>query len=521
NYQAYIVHSANSTPLDTTADFTFRIFDAPTGGTELWNETQNSVQVVNGILDTRLGVNNPLPADIFYSGNVLWLQVEMGTEVFSPRKPLVSVAQAFHALRADTAEVALNASPAPDTVLFAYHSDSAKHSVYADTADYARNVPSPGNYIQNQHTSVQSPGAFWINDSATVGVTTGQYARLNSTDHAIFGQSSPVSYGWVGSKSDSVGVYGLGYYAGVKGASSNGTTYGELGKRVSGLTSCPVGVYGYTENRGGIGAYAYSKYDIAVEGVSDSGTRVVDLGDTMGVYGKSRADGNFGILGSYSHKAGVFGVSTHKFGVYGYVYGTDTGSAAVVARRDSSSKTWAKLSCYSPSIDRTMPYFGILAAADTLNLNGWAGYFIGPVYVTGGLYTRDLYVSGIKSNLLKLDDGRWVIVQATESPYAEYTLRGRARLVNGEATVRFEDPYPEIISDKVPVDVIITPIGSPTTIYVVKADRHGFTVKAKPGDPDCEFTWMAIGRRKGYENKPDYDAITREVGKKVESTRVR
>ncbi|MEO0210588.1 MAG: hypothetical protein ABIN66_01890, partial [candidate division WOR-3 bacterium] len=139
NYQAYITHSSDTTPLDTTANFTFRIYDASSGGNLLWTENQSDVPVIKGILDTRLGINNPLPPTIFYTGQTLWLEVVMGTETFSPRKALVSVGQAFHAQR-------------------------------ADTADYLAGGGS-GNYIQNQHASMQSPGAFWIADSATVGNT--------------------------------------------------------------------------------------------------------------------------------------------------------------------------------------------------------------------------------------------------------------------------------------------------------------------------------------------------------------
>ena len=330
NYQAYMTHRADTTALDTVADFTFRIYDAPTGGNLLWSENQSSVPVVRGILDTRLGINTPLPPAIFYPGQTLWLEVAMGAEIFSPRKPIVSVGQAFHAQRADTASVALNIPPAPDTVLFAWHSDTAKysleghHTIYSDTADYARNVPSPGNYIQNQHASAQTPGSFWIGDSATVGNPSGKYARLNSGNYAVYGWYSTVTYGYIGSADYGVygqhdmsnygilgysgrGVYGHGDVSGIYGWGPFSGVYGE---------SEMYGVYGGGSR---IGVYGYvntSDADTGVKGEATGG------GSDIGVYGK----GTYGVYGWYdannygylaSSGYGVYGHGGNGVGVYG------------------------------------------------------------------------------------------------------------------------------------------------------------------------------------------------------------
>ncbi|MEO0158492.1 MAG: hypothetical protein ABIM59_07170, partial [candidate division WOR-3 bacterium] len=208
NYQAYITHKSDTTPLDTTANFTFRIYNAPSGGNLLWTENQSDVPVIKGILDTRLGINNPLPPTIFYTGQTLWLEVVMGTETFSPRKALVSAGQAFHAQR-------------------------------ADTADYLAGGGS-GNYIQNQHASMQSPGAFWIADSATVGNTAGKYARLNHGNYGVYGQYNTSRYGYMGGSL--YGAYGqfdasnYGYLGGNGvGAYGIGSTSGVYGQSISGI----------------------------------------------------------------------------------------------------------------------------------------------------------------------------------------------------------------------------------------------------------------------------------------------
>jgi len=303
NYQAYITHAGDTTALDTTANFTFRIYDAPSGGNLLWTENQSSVQVIQGILDTRLGINTPLPPTIFYTGQTLWLEVVMGTETFSPRKALVSVGQAFHAQRADTADYAISGGS--------------------------------GDYIQNQIASAQTAD-FWINGIGRAGNTSGKYGELNNSSYGVYGQYNASNYGYLGG--GSYGVYGhydsntYGYIAannmGVYGQSSRTGVYGYVSSAdadtgVKGLATGggnDIGVYG----EGYIGAYG-----------NGSNYGVYGQGNTYGVYG-CRGDSTYGILGYvgagndsmgvYAHGAhhGVYGRSNYC-GVYGQgnIYGVE------------------------------------------------------------------------------------------------------------------------------------------------------------------------------------------------------
>jgi hypothetical protein len=47
--------------------------------------------------------------------------------------------------------------------------------------------------------------------------------------------------------------------------------------------------------------------------------------------------------------------------------------------------------------------------------------------------------------------------------------------------------------------ITATPNGSWSGLYVTESSTEGFTVKSGAGDPDAQFDWIAIGRRKGYE----------------------
>jgi len=63
--------------------------------------------------------------------------------------------------------------------------------------------------------------------------------------------------------------------------------------------------------------------------------------------------------------------------------------------------------------------------------------------------------------------------------------------------------------------VIVTPVGSWSGIYVTEVDSSGFRVRSETGDPSCEFNWIAIGRRKNFEQRP---VLTPELKKAMEKT---
>jgi hypothetical protein len=105
NYQGYLVDSSDSSAVTGTVEITFRLFAAPLpGGDELWSEVHSFVEVDNGLFSALLGYVTPFPAGLF-DGSPLWLQVEVGGDVFLPRKPLVSVPYSY---RTNSAEMLLD-----------------------------------------------------------------------------------------------------------------------------------------------------------------------------------------------------------------------------------------------------------------------------------------------------------------------------------------------------------------------------------------------------------------------------
>jgi hypothetical protein len=71
----------------------------------------------------------------------------------------------------------------------------------------------------------------------------------------------------------------------------------------------------------------------------------------------------------------------------------------------------------------------------------------------------------------------------------------------GEAKVYFDYSFTAIVSDKVPLKVLITPTTNTIRgqLYVERKSVYGFVVKELNGMSDGKFDWLVIARRKGYE----------------------
>jgi hypothetical protein len=98
NYQGMLTDNSG-TPLTGSYSLTFKIWTDTTGGSSLWTETQNGVQVQNGLFNVILGrlTTLNLPFDQQY-----WLEVGVGAETM-PRIRFISVGYAYRAAIADSA----------------------------------------------------------------------------------------------------------------------------------------------------------------------------------------------------------------------------------------------------------------------------------------------------------------------------------------------------------------------------------------------------------------------------------
>jgi hypothetical protein len=98
-YQGQLNQS--NAPLDAAADLEFRLFDAPSGGTQVGNTALvNNVNVVDGLFTASVDCGSSP-----FNGNQRWLQVAVrspaGSGIFttlSPRQPMTAVPYALYAL---------------------------------------------------------------------------------------------------------------------------------------------------------------------------------------------------------------------------------------------------------------------------------------------------------------------------------------------------------------------------------------------------------------------------------------
>jgi len=101
NYQGVLTDDVGVVVSDGTYSMTFRIYDVPSGGSPLWEETFDVI-VSKGIFNTILGYTTPIDLS-FDEPLYLGLAVEGGAEL-SPRRLFVTNAHAFSALSVFGAE---------------------------------------------------------------------------------------------------------------------------------------------------------------------------------------------------------------------------------------------------------------------------------------------------------------------------------------------------------------------------------------------------------------------------------
>src|SRR5882762_3781270 len=96
NFQGYLTDQS-SAAIDGTRDMKFSLFDAVTGGNELWFEDKTGVIITKGLYNVILGDTKPidLPFDKIY-----FLQIKVGTEVLLPRITLTSNAYSINSINA-------------------------------------------------------------------------------------------------------------------------------------------------------------------------------------------------------------------------------------------------------------------------------------------------------------------------------------------------------------------------------------------------------------------------------------
>ncbi len=112
----------------------------------------------------------------------------------------------------------------------------------------------------------------------------------------------------------------------------------------------------------------------------------------------------------------------------------------------------------------------------------------------------NLSVTGTKSSVATLKDGRRVLLYAIESPKNWFEDFGTGQLTNGEAWVPLEGVFAETVNTGVGYHVFLTPNGDCKGLYVAERRADGFIVRELGrGRSNVSFDYRIVAPRRGFE----------------------
>jgi len=101
NYQVMLTDDVDQPLADQSVAMVFTIYDAESGGTALWTETQSPTTNSIGVVSVILGSATPIGFDF---DQPMWLEVEVNSETLSPRRAFTASPYAGHAAGSDDSE---------------------------------------------------------------------------------------------------------------------------------------------------------------------------------------------------------------------------------------------------------------------------------------------------------------------------------------------------------------------------------------------------------------------------------
>ncbi len=169
----------------------------------------------------------------------------------------------------------------------------------------------------------------------------------------------------------------------------------------------------------------------------------------------------------------------------------------------------------TPSADIGIGVYGDLFGAH-IDGNIYGLYAEGDNY---SVYAKgDVYRTGADVHLQMDNTGQNNVMYTLVSPEMTVQTYGIGQMQNGKSSIVFDDAFANIVSSSEPIIVTITPIGKSEGVYLDKVDTDGFSVaENNNGKSSIQFSWIAIGKRSGYENKslPE-DVIAGDYNEKIQ-----
>jgi hypothetical protein len=559
NYQGKLTDGSGN-PITETRDMAFALYAESTGGTAVWTETQTGINVVSGLFNVLLGAVTPVSA--IPNGPSLFLEITVAGTVIAPRARLASVP---YAAKADDAaklqgRAVSDAAPASGQVIkwngSAWVPDqdltgggSGVVNVYQATGVVC--TPNPITSSGTVGFDATWGDARYVNEAQANSITSSMivdrtirgvdiavpctlsgsggtsYALLHvlpandggivvrrtstgTTNYALHGQTTSGSGGGIGGEATgndgaSVGVRGrtTAAYPGVHGVSSASYVA---------APAVAAGVCGYSATGPAFYAATSGTYGLSL-GKFASTAVDVDSSGSYGMYVTTCASNGYRIQNTTTAGWGGFyagytsgeGFRSYQPATHGLTVGGAGYDGVLVSQADSNGievTNAGLIGVYANSNSRRGGYFrnnnNSYYALTAWNNTGTGGtvrglYVQGAGYATGGWQTF-------------LNDGRPGF--APISPEQEVIFSGSSRLTDGSVQVSFDQGVASALSAEIPLRVVVTPTTECNGLCVVNKGAQGFTVKeVLSGKSAASFDWIVIGRKKGYEQRPDVQPI--------------
>jgi len=461
----------------------FRIYDAETGGTELWSENHIGVSLDgDGLFNVILG--ETVPIDTLHFNREYWIEVWVNGAPLPTRYKLTADAYSFRAIYSDTANYAISCAgggSAQDTFVAYWDSIRGIPADIADGDDFEpnsidtfvaywdsiRSIPAgfadgvdnegsadPMDFIQNQSDSFQT-ASYNIMKTFNGDQDTFKITAIDTLNECLE----------IGTHSHSDASYVQGIYIGSSIYGNNSEmealgvgaiAYGQTDEDIEAVDAITIRWGSGTEGNviGGnfeasnqTDAFSPSGWDGAVYGVMGTAYNHYSAARIVGVYGKGWGQGTTGPEYSY----GIYGTSGNwnrtNYGVYGTTSGTGSGTT-----------------------------YGVYASGN-------------------------MGCSGTKSAIVRIGDDAYEFY-CQESPEIWFEDFGEAKLENGKAHIELEELFLQscTIDDEHPMHVFITPYGNMGNYYIKRGATGFDVIQIDGGEKDASFGYRVVAKRKGYEN---------------------
>ena len=113
-----------------------------------------------------------------------------------------------------------------------------------------------------------------------------------------------------------------------------------------------------------------------------------------------------------------------------------------------------------------------------------------------------LIATGTKSALVKVKDGKNVLMYAVEASENWFEDFGSAKLKEGKAVVQIDPTFVETVNTETKYHVFLTPDDDCKGLYVTDKKGTSFEVRElNGGKSDISFSYRIVAKRKGYEDQ--------------------